>query len=130
MRSVGELQEKLQQKKYPPKIIFQVLRELEDLDFLDDLRYAQIFVENLKIYKSFGYYGIKTKLMQRKIPSEIIVQVLEEFFTEDQELAVAKRFLLKLQRQGRKKYLQIARSFASKGFRTDVTREILKDLPK
>lgn len=130
MRSVGEMQEKLKVKKYPPKIIFQVLRELEDLRFLDDERYAQIFVENLKTYKNFGYYGIKQKLMQKKIPTDIVEQVLADFFSEEEELMVAKRFLNKLRRQGRKKYEQIARSFSSKGFRTEVMREILSYLPK
>jgi regulatory protein len=129
-RTVGEMQEKLQKKKYDKKIVFEVLKELERLDFLNDRRYAEIYVESLKRYKSFGYYGIKNKLHQKKVPTAIIGEVLDEFLTPEDELAVAERFVKKLQRQGRKKYEQIARSMGSKGFQGDTIRQILRDLEK
>ena len=130
LRTVGELQQKLKLKKYPADVIVKVLRELENLDFLNDERYAQIFVENLKRYKSFGFYGIKSKLMAKKIPNDMIEQVLQDFFSEEEEIEVARRFVKKLARIGRKKYEKVARSLASKGFRTEVTSKVLRELPK
>lgn len=130
LRTVGELQQKLKLKKFPADVIVKVLRELENLDFLNDERYAQIFVENLKRYKSFGYYGIKAKLTAKKIPNDMIEQVLEDFFSEDEEVEVARRFVQKLARIGRKEYEKVARSLASKGFRTEVTSKVLRELPK
>ena len=130
LRTVGELQQKLKLKKYPADVIVKVLRELENLDFLNDERYAQIFVENLKRYKSFGFYGIKSKLMAKKIPNDMIEQVLQDFFSEEEEIEVARRFVKKLARLGRKDYEKVARSLASKGFRTAVTVKVLRELPK
>ena len=129
LHTTGELFDKLRKKKHPKDLAVRVIRRLEEIDFLNDQRFAQIFVENLKRYKSFGYYGIKAKLMQRKIPSEIIVSVLEEFLQVEEEMAVAKRFLAKLKRQQREGYAKLSRSMASKGFRTEVIREVLKEIP-
>lgn len=126
LHTVGELSQKLKAKRFSERAILQVLRKLEELDFLNDERYAQIYVENLKRYKNFGYYGIKAKLMQRKIPSDIIARVLEEFLTEEEELEQAERFLAKLKRQQRDSYEKLARSLSSKGFRSEVIRDVLK----
>ena len=130
LRTVGEIQQKLKMKKYPVAVIMEVLRELERLDFLNDERYTKIFVENLKKYKSFGFYGIKAKLMAKKIPNDMIEGVLEEFFPVEEEIVVARRFVKKLARMGRKEYEKVARSLGSKGFRTEVTSRVLRELPK
>lgn len=126
--TVGELQEKLL-RRFPPATTLLVLKNLEESDFLNDGRYAQIFVESLKRYKDFGYYGIKAKLHQRKVPTEIAVAALEQFFTLEEEAQVARRFLKKMIRRNRERYDQVARSLAAKGFRTEIVREILKSLP-
>src|SRR3989338_674740 len=46
--SVGEISQKLRDKRLPQPLIMQVIRKLEELDFVNDRRYAQIYVENLK----------------------------------------------------------------------------------
>ncbi|OGE81061.1 MAG: hypothetical protein A2826_00660 [Candidatus Doudnabacteria bacterium RIFCSPHIGHO2_01_FULL_43_23] len=130
LRTVGEIQQKLLMKKHPTDVVMKVLRELERLDFLNDERYAKIFVENLKNYKSFGFYGIKAKLMAKKIPTDMIEGVLDEFFPEEEEMLVARRFVKKLARTGREEYEKVARSLASKGFRTEVVVKVLRELPK
>jgi SOS response regulatory protein OraA/RecX len=62
---------------------------------LDDERYAQVFLENLKVYKNLGYYGIKKKLMMKKLPIEVITKILDEGLSIQDELKIAKRFLKK-----------------------------------
>lgn len=124
--TVGELQAKLL-RRFPRAAVLAVLKNLEESDFLNDRRYAEIFVENLKRYKDFGYYGIKAKLQQRKIPTELALAALEEFFTPEEEAAVARRFLKKLKKIKRDSYEQVARSLSSKGFRGEVIREVLHE---
>lgn len=126
MHTVGELTEKLKKKRVASDVLIQVLRRLEELDFLNDRRFAEIYVENLKRYKSFGYYGIKNKLISKKIPTDIVGDTLEEFFTLEEEVAVAGKLVEKLARQDRTSYQQLARSLASKGFRTEVISEVLR----
>lgn len=126
MHTTGELYRKLKEKGFADGEIRPVLKKLEDLNFLDDKRFAEIFVDNLKRYKDFGYFGIKAKLMQRQIPNDIAQQALQDFFNPDEEIVVARRFLGKLERLGRKTYEQLARSLQSKGFRSEVIRRILR----
>lgn len=127
LHTLGELQDKLLRKKFPQNAVLKVLQRLEELDFINDERYAQVFTENLKQYKDFGYYGIKAKLSRKRIPTEIIARVLEEFYTLEDEMAVAGKYAEKLKRQGRGTYEKLARSMASKGFRTEVIGTVARE---
>lgn len=124
--SLGELYRKLKQRGFKDQDIQSVLRKLEELKFLDDRRFAEIFVESLKSYKDFGYYGIKAKLLARQLPNEITQQALAEFLTIDDELEVAKRLLGKLQKQGKKDWEKLASALQRRGFRSEVIRKVLR----
>lgn len=126
MHTVGELQAKLL-RRFGRDAVLQALKNLEENDFLNDKRYAQIFVENLKRYKDFGYYGIKARLHQRKVPTDMAEAALAAFFTPDEELIVARRFMKKLKKIKRERYEQVARSLSSKGFRGEVMGLILRE---
>jgi len=127
LHTLGELQDKLLRKRLPQQVVLEVLHRLEELDFLNDERYARVFVENLKQYKDFGYYGIKAKLLRKRIPTEIIARVLDEFFSLEDETKVARRYAEKLKRRRRSTYEKLVRSFSSKGFRTEVIAEVARD---
>src|SRR5438046_969591 len=62
------LQEKLVRKGYAQAEIAAAIKRLTELGYLNDDQFAQIFFDNLMKYKGFGYFGIKKKLMQKKIP--------------------------------------------------------------
>lgn len=125
LHTTGELYRKLKARGFKEEEIRPVLRKLEELKFLDDERFAQIFVDNLKRYKDFGYYGIKAKLLLRQIPSDLAEEALREFFTLEEEEAVAKRLVAKLKRQGRTDWDKLVRSLTSRGFRNEVIRKVL-----
>lgn len=126
MHTTGELYAKLKTRGFKDADIRAVLRQLEEQKFLDDQRFAEIFTDNLKRYKDFGYFGIKAKLLQRKIDNTMAEAALNEFYTLEDELLVARRFIGKLKRQGRKEQDKILRSLASKGFRSEVVRKALQ----
>lgn len=125
LHTTGELSRKLKTRGFAVVEIEPVLRKLEEQKFLDDARFAEIFVDNLKRYKNWGYYGIKAKLLQRQIPAEIAESALKEFFTPEEEGVVACRLIGKLKRQGRTDWRQLMRSLSSKGFRSEVIRKVL-----
>lgn len=125
MHTVGELHQKLRTKGFKDGDIRPVLRQLLEQKFLDDQKFAEIFVDSLKRHKDFGYYGIKAKLLSRKIPSDMAAKALDEYFNLDDELVVARRFVAKQKKLGRKIYEQLARSLQSKGFRNEVIRGVL-----
>ncbi len=131
LHTTGELSQKLRQRGFKDSDIRPVLRRLEEQRFLDDARFAEIFADNLKRYKDFGYYGIKAKLLDRKIPSDMAEKALAEYFTLEDEMIVAHRFVGKQKKLGRKTYEQLARSLQGKGFRNEVINLSLRgsDLP-
>lgn len=130
MHSTGELHDKLRTRGFPDADIRPVLQRLEELRFLDDEKFAQIFVENFKRYKDFGYFGIKAKLLKRRVPSDLAENALRDFFTLEDESAVAGRLLNKLKKTGRKTYEQLARSFQSRGFRTETFARLISNQQK
>lgn len=95
LRTEGELREKMKVKKYQPEIIELVIAKLLDSHYIDDQKYAQVYLENLKKYKNFGFYGIKKKMMEKKLPPALIEQVLQEGLPLAEELKIAGRLLKK-----------------------------------
>lgn len=125
LHTTGELYRKLKTRGFKDSDIRPVLQRLEELKFLDDQRFAEIFVDNLKRYKDFGYYGIKVKLLARQIPSDLVESALAEFFSVEDELVAARRLISKLKRQGRSDWQKLASSLQNRGFRSEVIRKVL-----
>lgn len=95
LRTVGEVLKKMADRGYGEVIIADVVEKLKDQHYLDDQRYAEIFLENLKAYKNLGYYGIKKKFMEKKLPPSLIESVLADGYSIADEIKVAKRLLKK-----------------------------------
>jgi regulatory protein len=95
LRTVGEVLLKMQGRGYGENVIAEVLEKLKDQRYLDDQRYAEIFLENLKAYKNLGYYGIKKKFMEKKISTPLIESVLAQGLSLEDELKIMKRLLKK-----------------------------------
>src|SRR5438132_915882 len=76
LRTVGQMLEKMKKRGYGQGVIEKVIDQLKDQKYLDDQRYAEIFLENLKTYRNFGYYGIKKKFLEKRVPQEIIEKIL------------------------------------------------------
>jgi len=126
LHTVGELHRKLKQKGFLDSDILPVIRRLEELHFLDDRRFAEIFVDNLKRFKDWGYFGIRAKLHARQIPSGAADAVLSEFFTLEDEIAVARKLAGKLERTQKITYEKLARALGSRGFRPEIINKILR----
>lgn len=93
LRTVGEVREKMLGRGYSAAVIDDVISQLVDLKYLNDERYAQVFLDNLKQYKNFGYYGIKKKMLEKKLPVELITRILDEDLSAEEEMKIAKRFI-------------------------------------
>src|SRR3989344_1841643 len=91
LRTEGEMREKMRLKKYASSVINDVVGQLVANKYLDDQRYAEVYLDNLKKYKLFGFYGVKKKLMEKRLPSEIIESVLTDGLPVEEEEKIAKR---------------------------------------
>lgn len=95
LRTVGEVLKKMEGRGYTSAIIEQIIDRLKSQKYLDDQRYAEIYLENLKMYKNFGYYGIKKKMMEKKLPQGLVESILTDGLSIDEELKMGKRLLKK-----------------------------------
>ncbi len=126
LRTEGEMREKLRLKKYGPEVTERVLKVLLESRYIDDRRYAEVYVENLKKYKHFGFFGIKKKLVEKRLSPNIIDGVLNEGLREAEEATMAKAFLKK-QKPGLVKQ-KLASRLASRGFRPNVIFSVLGNI--
>lgn len=146
LRTEGELREKMKGKKYNAGVVEVVMSKLKESRYIDDQRFAEVYLENLKKYKNWGYYGIKKKLIEKRLPSEIIESVLSAGLSEEAEVEIAKKFIKKenslplpvrrsLGEGGRgrvkggvmirEEKSRLARKLAAKGFRSSVVSKLI-----
>lgn len=120
--SVSELKRKLEIKGYNKQDVAEVLEKLKNHDYLNDERFAEVFLDNLIKYKTFGFYGLKAKLLTRGISKDIIDDLLSNLSLE-QEVAIAQKLIQKKREKDR---VKLARSLSAKGFRTEVIQKVLE----
>ncbi len=127
LRTSGELLYKMKEKGYTEATIHKVIDELILNKYVNDASYAEVYLENLKKYKTFGFYGIKKKLMEKRLPQDLIERVLSQNLSEEEESKIARRFL---EKQGRKPggadgqvniKQKLAQKLRARGFRGSVT---------
>ncbi|MFZ0454702.1 MAG: RecX family transcriptional regulator [Ignavibacteriaceae bacterium] len=135
--SENELRLKLKLKKYDENIIDEIIEDLKEKDYLNDMEFANVFSsENIR-NKSWGKNKVKAELMRRGVDNEIISQVLLEKFPEGNdlnnaiELAQKKYLLLSRRILEQKKIKEKIISFLfSKGYDYEVSREAFEKIIK
>jgi len=120
--SKAELTARLKKyEDFPPELIYQVIDELIEKDYLSDLRFQEQCVKML-LQKGCGPNKIVFELRQKGIDNSAIAKVLDELDIDWQEQALQ----LSFRKYGQKaikdlKYLaKIQRHLYSKGFDTDT----------
>lgn len=131
MRTAGEIEFKMKNRGYNPQVIKEVVEKLLEDKYLNDEEYAEVYIGNFKSYQTYGLYMIKKKMMERRLPRELIESKLEELLTEDDEMEIAKRYarkkfeslkdIKKLPYEEKQKFL---RRILSRGFRVSVATKL------
>ncbi len=93
LRTIGEVLTKMSERGYSQAVIEKTIDQLKQQRYLDDNRYAEIYLENLKAYRNFGFYGIKKKLMEKKLPLALVEKLLAENLSIKDEQKIAERLL-------------------------------------
>lgn len=96
LRTVGEMRKKMQDRGYIPKIIDTIILRLFSEKLLDDESYAEIYIENMKLYKQYGQFMMKKKLMEKLLPKDIIENKLNDLVTVPEEQKIALRYVATL----------------------------------
>jgi regulatory protein len=126
-RSVYELQTHLQRKSYEEKIIDQVVEYLKGLDLLDDVAFANYWVEQRETFRPRSRFALGQELRQKGISREVIETALEEIDdTAAARRAVEKRVIrwAGLPEDAFKE--KVAGYLQRRGFTYEVIKEILE----
>lgn len=134
MRTETEMIEKMQKRGYVPEVINKVIVRLKEDRYLDDERYAEVFLESMKRAKYYGQFMIRNKMFAKKLSKEIIAKTLAEFLSSEDEKEIATRYLEKnfgpLNTLGKLPYEEkqkIMRRLLSRGFEIDLVKQFLQD---
>ncbi|PIR27393.1 hypothetical protein COV40_01115 [Candidatus Berkelbacteria bacterium CG11_big_fil_rev_8_21_14_0_20_42_15] len=128
-RSIGELEGKMEHKEYSPQEISETVAFLIEKDFLDDERFARNFVRFKKSLKPTGKYYLRSKLIEKKVPNEIIEKTLSESLDEPSEIEeLADSWLSHHKNIPREKlYEKLSRHLLSRGFEWEKVREVVAE---
>ena len=132
MRTENEMRRKMELRGYAAQVVENVIKQLYNEKLLDDRNYAEVYVRNLKQFRSLGFYGIKKKLMEKRLPTADIEDLLKSEITLEEELKLGKKFLGKEMKADYKKSLvtlenkqKLARKLQARGFRSDIIAKLL-----
>jgi regulatory protein len=84
--STSELRIKLKQKGYETEFINEVLDDLKQKDYLDDTKFAEMFVEEKIKLKLWGEQKLRSELIKRGINSKIISDILRDIISDEDKL--------------------------------------------
>ncbi len=82
-RSAWEMQSYLQRKQASPDLARQIMDKLTNLGFIDDLAFAQTWVENRHLLKPTSKRKLQQELKAKRVSNEVIDQVLRDDEVED-----------------------------------------------
>ena len=134
IHSAYELKTKLLRKKYDIDLINGVIDDLRKGGYLDDTRFAEIFIDEKIRLKSWGRTKLKSELAKRGVAPDIITSVMMEIFPgqqEEQELAfqlAEKKYMsLKNRKLEQRKLVQKIYSFLmAKGYSFDICKIVVE----
>lgn len=134
--SVSELWRKLQQRSYSNEVIKQVVAEFFRLNYLDDHQFAEQFCEYRKSsFQAQGRNKVRIDLMKRGIKTELIDEVLDEGWHEEEvELGNAQKIAIKKWQQIKdksdlwKSKNKVYRFLVGRGFNSNICRQVIENL--
>ena len=130
-RSEKEIRNKLMDKYFEEEVIDRVVIELKETEYIDDKKYARIFIESQLKKKPCGRMICRKKLAGKGINESIVEEVIEPAYPQEKEIEyareVANKKLAILNKPTKKKTGQaLARFLEARGFSGDVVWRVLE----
>lgn len=128
-RSEGEIQDRMQRKGFDAKEIAKTISFLKSKKFLDDKKFAQMFVREKRDLQHWGEYRIKVELRKHFVSEEIIEEILSNQ-SDQSETAIAHEAAASWRRKNKncpreKIYSRLGGYLSRQGFSYDIVKEIL-----
>jgi len=122
LHTEAELRRKLRLRGVGRDIVDKVIARLFEYGYINDLQFAEVYLDNLIRFKVFGYYMLMKKLLERGVDRGMVEKLLQENFSLEKEKKLAEKFL------ATKKQLEKNKAVAglkNRGFRTEVIRNVI-----
>jgi regulatory protein len=123
---VAEVERKLRQRGYEAGEIAAAIARLEELGYLDDPATAAEYVRLQRERKGWGRTRLRAELLRRGVSERVAAEVLATSTDED-ELELARRELVRWRRGGGGERAQLARRLERKGFPARVIVSVLDE---
>lgn len=130
-RSEAELREKLSAKGFAANVVTGAIEYMRGLGYVDDVRLAAGIARGYAESRAHGALHLQAKLLSKKVPAQVIEQVLMEHFSLEVETVAAQRALAKLRSaagRSEQSYLETQKVMAklhARGFRSAAIRAAL-----
>lgn len=133
MRSAFEVKNFLRKKAVPEPIIERALEQLEKQQYVNDLQFAEVYVRDKKNLSGKGPLLLEKELKEKGVSETIIQKALMQF-PKDEQLEVAKQWMMKKAKQQTKDSYAMFRQklrlqLQQKGFPHGIIDEALNELP-
>ncbi|MFO0701425.1 MAG: regulatory protein RecX [Nitrospira sp.] len=130
-RTAAQVERFLQSRGVVSSHIEQAIRRLTDLRYLDDLAYAQRWVERRLAIKPMGPERLKAELQAKGISDGAADRVLTEVFRQNGEEIVARRALQAMSHQGKRLASDyMARFLYQRGFSDEVIERMMTEFKR
>lgn len=126
MRSVWEVQTYLRQKQCPPALAENILNKLSNIGLLDDVVFAQAWIQNRKLLKPSSRRKILLELRTKHVSESVISQVLAEGAVDDRE-SLREVVAKKRRNTQYQDTAKLTGYLARQGFSYDDIRSVLQD---
>jgi regulatory protein len=129
-RTKFEVTTRLEKGDFPPEIIQRTISDLEEKEYINDLRFAQQWVEIRSETKPRGRYLLKLELKKKGIEDSVITDALTNI-PDEEDLAreFGEKYMRKLSEVNREVFVKkMTGALMRKGFSYSVTKEVVGNL--
>jgi regulatory protein len=123
---VAEVERKLRQRGYEVGEVAAAIARLTELGYVDDAATAAEYVRLQRERKGWGRTRLRAELLRRGVSERVAAEVLATSTDED-ELELARRELVRWRRGGGGERAQLARRLERKGFPARVIVSVLDE---
>jgi regulatory protein len=130
-RSRGEVRVRLHQKGFSSEIIRQVLEMAVTRGWLDDEKFAKLWIEDRLISKPMSRKALQHELNEKGVDREMVAKLLEDLLMD--EYAMARRLAAqRLTRHARDdweaKHRKLVAFLRRRGFSFEIIKQVLQEL--
>lgn len=130
-RSTEEVRRNLRQHKVDDSLIAPVLQRLERLGYLDDVGFANFWLENRSRFKPMGPRALRYELRSKGIADDIVDTLLAEINVEDAAYRAAAERANRFRRTTRQAFRQkLYGLLRRRGFEADAIRDVVLRLER